>query len=189
MNDLFESEDTEHPPRRHRRVREDHARIIDLLIEISVGELPVGDGREIRADAPRRPDVVSRNQMAARTRGLGAREEKGSSLLHIAGDAAGHRDAPNRGLRARVSVGVGPELAEVPGRPTLVAHSLALAVPQGLEAALRLGNGPAAPCWDARVIGSVSGAGGTARDQSERAEPLYQRRPRDCHQALRATRT
>src|SRR5207249_1576820 len=98
-------------------------------------------------------------------------------LLHIAGDAVRHRDAPNRGLRARVSVGVGPELAEVPGRPALVAQSLALAVPQGLEAALRLGNGPAAPCWDARVIGSVSGAGGTARDQSERAEPLYQRRP------------
>src|SRR5206468_2673173 len=60
MNDLFRSEGAGHPPRWHRRVREDHARVVDLLIEVSVGKLPVGDGREVGADAPRGPDVVLR---------------------------------------------------------------------------------------------------------------------------------
>ena len=172
MHDLFRAQDAGRAPRRHRRVGEEHPRIPDDLIEVLVGQLPVADGGLVGADAAGRPHLVSRNQMTARARPLGAAEKHHVAQSRIARHAGRHRHGLHRRLRAPVVVGVGPEV-EVACRPAAVADRQALAVRQHLKLAARLGCGARRPRRNARGVGRVDGRPGARGAERDKRHPAH----------------
>src|SRR6185503_12011986 len=133
-----------------------------------------------------RPHVVSRNQMAAGARTLGATEKQGEAQPRVPRQPCRHRHGLHRRLRPLVVVGVGAEV-EVTRRPAAIPDRLALAVGHYLEFAARLWDGARRPRREARGVGRVTGRSGASR--AERDEPGPAHRPPRCsdHENLMST--
>jgi len=116
----------------------------DEIEEILIRQTPVTDDRQVGADTAGRPDVRSRNQMAARARRLGPGHEERSPLPWIAFDV-GHGDSVGWGKGPAVGMAIGGPLLEVRRDGTegffFVAdlHSASVDL---LDLALRLRDGP-----------------------------------------------
>jgi hypothetical protein len=141
IDDLGRREHTGRAPGRHHGRRERGAWIVDLLVEIPIGEAAGADRREVGADVARGPDIIAGHQVAARAGASRAIEEQRAAAARIAGGAGRHRGARHRRRRARVGICVGGELAVIAPRPPRVAHLLAPAVGEDVDVAPRLGDG------------------------------------------------
>src|SRR5688572_27845147 len=157
MPDLLRRESAGGAPWWHRRVRKRGARVVDLRVQIVVAEPAISEGGEVRPDIARRPHIVARHEVAARTGRLGARHEQRAPLRGIARETSRHRRARHRRLRPLVAIRVRAERAVVLRRPALVADGRARAVRHGPHVATRLGDRPR------RLAG-----GGAAREHRDR---------------------
>src|SRR5204862_4862552 len=168
VDDLVGREGAARPPRRHRRLLKQHARVVDLHVQVGVAEPATADRRQVGADAAGRPHVLTRHEMTASARALLPREEQRAAFLRIAGDASGRRHALHRRRRPPVAVRVGTKRAEVLLRPPRITDGFALAVVERAHVTACFGNGPRRPRWSPRVAGGVGCDGGTAREDEKR---------------------
>src|SRR5438094_5369494 len=154
VDDLLGRQYSGRSPRGHARVGKEHAGIPDELEEISIRQTPIADDRQIWPDASGRPNVVSRNQVAAGAGRLGPRHEQLPPPPRFALEA-GQRNSSRLGKGPRIVVGIGgpPLVVGGEGREgLLVVTDLNSSAADLLDLAPGLGDRPSRPPWRGRRL-------------------------------------